>query len=185
MTTQFKNFYQHWLQKADNYQNNELKDYFDKFFTLFVIFNFLYMEIWNIRCNNGLLKKKNFNDRKAATNHVIEYVGARFYISQLLIENEYRNNFSALTTIKDEFYIVLDWGKPQLFKDLDLWESLEETNINKKATAVLALFYNIRCNLFHGHKDFEEEQKKLLAPINVLLRKTIEIVYNKLNLTAL
>ena len=38
MTTEFKEFYQNWLQKADSYQSNELKDYFDRFITLYIIF---------------------------------------------------------------------------------------------------------------------------------------------------
>ena len=180
-TAEFDAFYQNWLQKADSYHSDNLKDCFDKFITLYIVFNFLYMEIWNIRYNSGTVKRKNFYDKKAATSHVVDYIGACSLINQLLADDNCKNNLTSLPTIVSKFHIVLNWGKPLLFKDVDLWESLSEKNNSKQAISILTLFYHIRCNLFHGHKDYEEIQRELLDPINILLRKTVEIVYNKLN----
>jgi len=181
MTPQFTEFYRNWLCKADSYQSYELKDYFDKFITLYIIFNFLYMEVWNKCNNNESTNGKRFYEKKAATDEVIKYLGARFFINQLLNDNDCENSLSSLPTIISDFNIVLKWGKPQVFRDVQLWESINETtNVNKRAVAILALFYKVRCNLFHGHKGFDEDQRRLLAPINILLRKTVEITYKKL-----
>ncbi len=90
-------------------------------------------------------------------------------------------NFICTIIELEKFNIILDWGTVQGQRDLELLENLRASGRQTKGTAILSLFYHIRCNMFHGHKGFEERQRELLVPTNRLLRKTAELTFNKLN----
>ncbi|MFV8271264.1 hypothetical protein ACNQGP_15195 [Flavobacterium sp. GT2N3] len=183
MTEQFRNFYGNWLGKADAYNGNTLSNHFDKFTSLYVVYNSLYMEVTTELMKNGSNVTHNFKDKTAATEYVMRYLKPTFYHENLLNDEQSINDLAEICTIIDQelFHIILDWGIPQRIRDLQLLDSLRSDNTNKQVRAVLSLFYYIRCNLFHGHKGFEDRQSLLLIPVNHLLRKTIEITYNKLN----
>lgn len=183
MTEQFRNFYDNWLGKADAYNDNTLSNHFDKFTSLYVVYNSLYMEVTNELMINGFNVTQNFKDKTAATEYVMKYLKPTFYIENLLNDEQSINDLAEICTIIDQelFHIILDWGIPQRPRDLQLLASLQSANTNKKVRAILSSFYYIRCNLFHGHKGFENKQRRLLIPVNRLLRKTVEITYKKLN----
>lgn len=151
--------------------------------SLYVIFNSLYIQVMAELVSHGNKIPKNFKDKKAATDYVVQYLKSKDYINKLL-NVESINDLNRICEIIDmeRFHIILNWGKPQRNLDLKLLNNLRQKNKNHKAIAILSLFYHIRCNMFHGHKGFETEQKELLIPVNRLLRKTIEITYNKLSL---
>ena len=179
VTPQLEVFYKRWLNKAHNYKVDCLTELYDKFITLYIIYNSLYIEVFNISQKS----KKGFSEYRAATDNIIQYINSSFFIENLF----YNEDLSAICQLieQEKFYIIFEVNnngirQPLLEKDKDLLKRLKSRSKNSKAKAILELIYNIRCNLIHGGKGFEEEQSQLLIPVTHLLEKTIEIVYSKL-----
>ena len=181
---EFENFCAAWIDKATRHSEY---DCFDKYFSLFVAYNRLYAQATLVLAGRGQIKLDNrrfFPDAQAATDYVIQYLGASEFLAQ--IDNDANAN-NALATLahlieNEEFYIRLDMvtGNRQLDKDGELLTELRSTNKTERASAILQALYSIRCNMLHGHKGFNEIQCKLLCPALVLLSKTIAILRTKL-----
>jgi hypothetical protein len=128
--------------------------------------------------------RTSFPDTNAAKSYVSKYLTSRYLILELDRDEETRAAIERIKTLIDQeaFYIKLDMvtGDRCRNKDLELLESLRSTNSNKEASAILDILYNIRCNMFHGHKGFEGVQVRLLRPATVILRTVIEILHGKL-----
>ncbi len=182
-TIQFDLFYQNWLAKADNYGNDDLADQFDKFISLYVVFNSLYMEVVNALSAAGEKMPKDYKDKKAATDYVYNYLKSKFYLENLLNDQESVDSLTSICDIIENkrFNIILDLGEPRRDLDLELLSYLRSNSSQEKAKAILSLLYHIRCNMFHGQKGFEERQRELLTPVILLLRKTVLITYSKLS----
>ncbi len=112
----------------------------------------------------------------------LKYLGSKYYLDKLEINQE-----AAIETLKNlirdqRFYIKLNMvtGVRQPDKDDELLKKLESRGIHQRAGAVLDLLYSVRCNMFHGHKGFQEVQIKLLKPLCVVLKATNEILYERL-----
>lgn len=188
LSPEFEEFYQSWLQKADEYSSNEIKECFDKFFTLFVIYNQLYAEATFVLARKNLINissRTSFPDSTAAKTYVLQYVKSNFLIQNLENDNDV---LSAIQTIKnlishERFHIKLDMvtGNGQREKDLELLKSLNSNSKNKRAQAILDFLYSIRCNMFHAHKGFHRVQLDLLRPSIVILGKIIALLHNKLS----
>jgi hypothetical protein len=65
-------------------------------------------------------------------------------------------------------------------KDRQLLTALESRSRNQKAKAVLETLYSIRCNMFHGQKDFQLHQLALLRPAILLLESTTDVLHQAL-----
>jgi hypothetical protein len=183
MTPQLIQFYTNWLEKADGYEGDSLANHFDRFTSLYVVYNSLYMDVMNELVISGANIPLGFKDKKAASDYVIQYLRGKFFIDSLLNDQISIDNLSEICRILEEeqFHIILHWGNQQRPLDLQLLDKLRSNNKQNKAVAILRLFYHIRCNLFHGHKGFEERQRLLLIPVNALLRKTVQLTFNKLD----
>ncbi len=189
LSSEFEEFYRRWLEKADDYHGQTLNDYFDKFFTLFVLFNRLYAEVTFIlyrrdQSNLSKGKKQPFPDAKAAKTYVLQYIGSRNLLSCLDGDADASDALSTIKNlIRDErFYIKLDMmtGNPQPDKDKQLLQDLESRCLEKRGKAILDILYSIRCNMFHGHKGFDKVQVDILRPTVCLLRKIVEVLHVKL-----
>jgi hypothetical protein len=180
---QLNDYYNNWLNKADNYNSNTLSNQFDKFTSLYVLFNSLYMQVMTNLVLAGHHIPTGFKDKIAATDYVIQYLGSTYYLNNLLNDEQSKADLNSICDIieQEEFHIILDWGNQQRQKDIALLNSLRSTSSQRKAIAILSLFYHIRCNMFHGHKDYVDRQRALLEPVNNLLRKTVVLTFNKLN----
>jgi hypothetical protein len=183
MTQALRRFSTNWIAKADAYRNNTLSDHFDKFTSLYVAFNALYMEVMTELVVAGATLPQNFKDKKAATDYVIQYLKGRNFIDNLLNDVQSVADIDAICSVihQDRFNIILIWGVRQRQLDLELLTRLQATAAGVKSIAILELFYHIRCNMFHGHKGFEVRQSELLRPVNRLLRKTVLFTFNTLN----
>jgi len=180
---ELSNFVTNWLKKADQIKLSSPSTYFDKFFTLYVVYNRLYAEATFTLSRTGQIKIRNltsFPDRKAATNYLVKFIGSANLINSLMINPEC---VSSLERIKElikwnRFSIKLNvvTGERQRDEDEDLLRRLHNRNMNTKANAILDLIYSIRCNTFHGHKGFEEVQVQILGPVIVLLRSLIDLI---------
>ena len=79
LSPEFDKFHSKWRAKADGYKDGTLESAFDRFFTLFVIYNRLYAEVAFHLARKHQLKlddRTSFPDRAAATNYVAQFVGA-------------------------------------------------------------------------------------------------------------
>lgn len=63
--------------------------------------------------------------------------------------------------------------------DIELLENLENHEPAIKAQAALSAIYNVRCNMQHGEKHFEEHQRMLLKPLINILETVVEFQIEK------
>ena len=169
-----------WLAKAAQYNNESIASCYDKFFTLFVVFNRLYAEATFALARRGEIKlapNRPLPDRKGATEYTLAFIGQerfqRLYGDKLV---PYVNDIARM--IEDaEFYIKLSApnGDRQRDKDLVLLEHLRSTG-KTQALATLDVLYSIRCNLFHGHKSFHPVQVRILTPTIGILSDIIDLL---------
>jgi hypothetical protein len=187
LSPEFHDFCHSWLNKADEYTTNTLQECFDKFFTLFVVYNRLYGETTFVLHRKNIInisRRTAFPDADAAKNYVLQYLGSYSFIDSLA-NNQATSN--AIISLKQllaggHFFIKLHMitGKRQRNKDLELLEQLNSKNKNTKAHAILDVLYSVRCNMFHGHKGFDEFQTALLSPCIILLESICRQLLNKL-----
>lgn len=176
------NLYNNWTLKANSYNHNDLANVFDKYITLFVIFNALYNHIVNELRNSGTHIYNRYDDRKAATVWIISFIGANQIINKINTNelNAEINNIAQL--IQDEvFHIKINWGRRERTSDLKIMNKLRSNNNDEKARGLLEVIYYVRCNLVHGHKQFENYQRDLLIPLTNILSSINELIFDRLN----
>jgi hypothetical protein len=150
LNQEFRDFIGNWLNKADRIALTDLSTYFDKFFTLYVVYNRLYAEMTFTLARAGgvnISKKTSFPDRQAATSYLVQFVGGTRLCGAI---DEEPGNANALHTIEQlieqgVFSIQLDKvnGNSNRTKDLELLGRLRSTSTGDRATAILELIYSI------------------------------------------
>ena len=183
LNPELSRFVSNWLAKADAIQLKSLEDYFDKFFTLYVVYNRLYAEVTfdlDRRRQINISNKKSFPDREAATNYVLKVVGSTKLITSVTGDSDCAQALREIEQLIEggKFSIKLNiiTGCRQPDEDQNLLSRLRSsTNKSARAQAILDLVYSVRCNTFHGHKGFDEIQTQILGPVIVLLKKIIEL----------
>lgn len=185
LSSELEQFVDGWLERANNYSDDCVEDCYNKFFTLFVIFNRLYAEAtFELNRRGKIILKPNglLNDRKGATEYTLELITIddfeRLYAERLAINV----NVIADLIESELFFIKLSNpdGNRQPEKDRILLADLRSSD-EKRALAVLDLIYTVRCNLFHGHKAFQPVQAELLRPVTALLVEVINSLHCALN----
>jgi hypothetical protein len=184
ISPELEEFCSRWLAKADDYPDcdTNLAHAFDRFFTLFVVYNRLYAEAtYRLGQRGRITLTRRFPDAEASQEFVVQYLTA----SALLRAIDHQRG-ADVTTIRDllqqgRFALKLDPPdfRPNRDLDLDLSRRLGSRG-NQRACAVLETLYCIRCNIFHGQKGFHQEQLELLAPASRLLLVVIEALYQGL-----
>tara|TARA_R100001594_G_scaffold109476_1_gene144209 strand:- start:43 stop:618 length:576 start_codon:yes stop_codon:yes gene_type:complete len=184
---EIKNFCENWIEKTKAYSNDNLQDVFDKFFTLFVVYNRLYVEDTFRMSNKGQINIQNrnsFPDPQAAKNYVIQYLNSNAINDTF---NADENCLHAIERLKDiirnhEFNIKLNMvtGNPERDKDLELLSKMEANHTDRKIKAIADFIYSIRCNVFHAQKGYVQNQINVLNPVNTILIKLIELLFDKL-----
>ena len=154
---------------------------FDKFFTLYVVFNRLYAEAtFRLARRGSVTLKDRFPDAQAAQDYVLQYCGA-----VKLIEAWQNDQLTACALAeivvhirKGQFALKLNMvtGTQQPEADRRLLNAMQSQDRNRRAKAYLEALYSIRCNMFHGHKGFAPIQVELLRPALVLLETTIGVL---------
>ena len=183
-----QDFYSEWLSKADSYQQKNLSDYFNKAFSLFTLYNKLYAEAtFTLARNNEITlnESRGFPDKKGATEYVPKFLGYEYLSDVFANDEESAHSIAQLIDhIENErFYIKLSmlYGERQAELDRDLARRMISTSAKRKVEAILELIYSVRCNMFHGNKQFDKVQVELLIPVTTILRKVIVELYNKLS----
>lgn len=177
LSPEIERFCTAWLAKAALYNDDNVEGCYDKFFTLFVVFNRLYAETTFELARQGRItisRNRSLPDRKGATEYTFDFIGQTSF-DHLFVEWLAEPVDTLARLIEQEsFYIKLASpnGDPQREKDLLLLSELRSSG-KTRALAVLDLVYSIRCNLFHGHKAFQPIQVRLLKPTMTVLYQVI------------
>lgn len=191
LSSEYNEFYNAWIAKAAEYQGYDLRNAVDLFFTLFVIYNRLYVEATFQLVREGrikLAKNKPIPDRKAATDYVMQFLDCNRAIDKFIDDPKSAAAIQAIITLLSDqtpgprFAVKLDiYGQSQPDKDMELLCKLRSRNSNERGKAVLEFLYAVRCNLFHGQKDFVSVQLEIMCPACILLRHTTQILFDGLN----
>lgn len=182
MNEYFRDFYYNWTAKAEGITNNDLSSIYDKYMTLFVIFNNLYNQIPDKLITLGINVPNKIYDNKVATKMVIKFLSADDFLNEISNNNLTENVNSIIQLIQNEtFHIKLNHGQYDRNEDLKILSELQSSNNVKKAIAILKVLYYVRCNIFHGSKDFQEYQRILVEPLIEILEKLNPLIYNRLN----
>ncbi|WPU66656.1 hypothetical protein [Peredibacter starrii] len=178
-------FTQSWLTKAEAYSEENVSGCYDKFFTLFVVYNRLYAEATFHLSRLGQIdieSREAFPDTNAGLKYIITFLTPEYIQQRLDAETA-----AAIETIKsliesERFHIVLDMrdGSVRRDKDMELLKWLSSENIKHKANGLALLLYSVRCNMFHGNKSYEPVQVELLRPVIIILKFFIRITQDKL-----
>ncbi|WP_299221219.1 hypothetical protein [uncultured Aquimarina sp.] len=181
MNQYFRDFHNNWIAKANAISTNELSDIFDKYITLFVIYNNLYNQVPNKLIISGIPVPNKIFDNKAATELVVKFLTPE----DLLLEfsnNNLDNDIESIINLIDQetFHIKINYGGYNRNEDLKILNELKSENKGKKATGILKVIYYVRCNIFHGNKDFVEYQRILMEPLIKILSVTNDFLFRKL-----
>ena len=180
LSLELDQFCRSWQTKASAC-GDDLHGCFDKFFTLYVVFNRLYAEATFRLARHGCVNLRDrFPDAQGAQDYLLQYCGATRLTTAWQSDPIKAN---ALTEIaahlrEGRFALKLDMitGAPRPDADRELLAAMESRGRNRRAKAYLEALYAIRCNMFHGHKGFAPIQIKLLRPALVLLEGTIGVL---------
>jgi len=185
LSLELRDFCDSWRAKAAACSLENIHGAFERFFTSYVAFNRLYTEATFRLAQQGHVKlRERFPDSLAAQDYVVQFCTAATLTQAW--ENS-ANATAALHEIADHlregrFSPKLDpvTGDRRPAKDLELLTALESNGRNRKAKAVLEALYALRCNMFHGQKDFHLRQLALLRPAILLLEVTTDVLYHAL-----
>lgn len=184
LTAEFERFMEAWMTRARGYGDENQDGCFDKFFTLFVVFNRLYSEATfelNRRGTITLPRNRPLPDKKGATEYTLEVIGLDRF--DQIYDTHLAQKVEIIAQLIDQevFYIRLSSpeGERQPEKDRALLADLRARG-KTRALAVLELVYKVRCNLFHGHKAFHPIQLELLRPVNHILEHIVGALHESL-----
>lgn len=174
-------FILNWEKKSSELETNDLNGVYNKFVTLFTIYNRYYNEVYFNLKNQNLLAKSRYSDFDKATNIVVDYLGAESIINRIN-DNNNSKEIDAICTLIDNkvFHINLVNGEPNELIDLELLQNLRSQNIDIKVKAIFSVIYNVRCNLIHGHKDFQEYQRLIVEPLIILIIDILSLLKEKM-----
>lgn len=170
-------FCERWIVKADAYRSDNLEDLFDRFFTLFVAYNRFYSaaaELYRTTLEPQQARLLQ-GDRREATTVMSRLIGQPRFDETM---NESPTVAAACKTIADllenqHFFLhsVRYTQTPDIERDHKLAAGLR----NFQLFSVLECLYQIRCNIFHGEKEFTPRQAELLGPAVALLETIVQM----------
>jgi len=179
----FGTFIERWLEKANNYSDTDLSDVFDKFFTLFVAFGAIYQEIYQLMLEEGRFGSRRYSEEDAAVKSLSEYLGYSELAKPLRIHAEQIMYIESLIE-KETFYFCVqkDHRTPDYDADRELLSDLRSDQDEIFCQAILKLLYRTRCNMFHGAKEYSEQQMGLINSMNIFLKSVVDVAMKKLDI---
>ncbi|HOY16963.1 MAG TPA: hypothetical protein PLC89_06720 [Haliscomenobacter sp.] len=186
---QFTQFYERWNEKCKDYKDERLSDFYDLFFSRFVTYNALYNVIVLNKEKMGILEKKKKNgqivdrgDKEKAVNCMVnELSRGNSQLLKFFAETEIVFNIKKLEEMLDEkgFGVSFRGGEHSPKEDKKILDNLKSSNLKRRMEGVLTFLYQVRCNLFHGAKGYENQQVQVLKTLNVILEKIVEILFER------
>lgn len=180
-------FCDRWIEKAQAYQSDELESLFDRFFTLFVAYNRFYSasaELYRATVEPRRLMSLQ-GDRREATMIMAELIRQSRFSAVVQQNPAIVDACKVIAELlqSHQFFLhsVRSSREPDLKRDERLAAALERHSI----LAVLECLYQIRCNIFHGEKEFAPRQALLLVPAIALLETVVRLSREALHEVAL
>ena len=176
-----KELIKNWEVKSAQINIENLDGLYNKFTTLFTIYNRLYNESFSILKRENKLNKSRYSDFERATVLIVDFFGAKNIIDMFAEKNQ--KDLDEVNNLLENkvFNINLEEGNPKVDMDNQLIINLKSADVNIKSQAILSLIYNVRNNLIHGYKDYQEYQRLIVEPMINLLESLIQIYKEKLN----
>lgn len=172
-----REFCKHWLVKAENYVPSQLQDAFDKFFTLFVAFNRLYVYTAIVA------NQPNAREWRKVQRIFPEIIGHEILWRALTSPpNDDLALMRDLIGPNGYFFLIsgADANTPNQEANSDLHRRLGDQSACVAVEALLEYLYKVRCNMFHGTKAYHIEQLQLLEPCNRYLARIISTALDSL-----
>ncbi len=167
-------FADRWINKTLGNPEENIENLMDRYISFFIAFNALYQQIAIQEYNNP-----KYGDKSAATKYTMDYIGADQYLESIIKDNSAKNSLDQIIEILkgDQFCISIEKnGYLDKIADHELANKLNSNDNVKIAFAILTFLYQVRCNIFHGAKSFEDKQIIVLRPANTLLQKTVNFL---------
>jgi len=160
-------FIDRWNIKRNRYGTATLEDCFDRFFTSYVIYNFLYG--WITRSEGYNFKK----DYHMATKVPKKYLGEDILFGNQILQQE----TATIAKLLRSKQFTLKNSK----EDEKILEKIESKDPAQWSIAMMQAVYIVRCNTFHGEKGFERNQLNILKPSIVIIENVTSLMLNKPN----
>src|SRR5581483_1371501 len=124
LSMDMRDFCDEWLRKADSYSDRELRDIFNKAFSLWTVYNRLYCEATFTLAREGtiaLSDDKPFPDGKGAKQYGPQFVGDEALLDELEADPECQAAISKIEELIDghafNIKLSMPFGEPQRDKD--------------------------------------------------------------------
>lgn len=186
---ELEDFLRGWAQKAERIKlDGDLSAYYEKFFTLFVVYNRLYANatfwLWQSKQAEPPKKSDQFPDTKAACVYVGQFLGEAEMMQALrgnpIIGTAINSLLDVLRRGDRHFKLKMPRAEPDPDEDKKLRVKLESDNPVEQARGLLEIIHCVRCNTFHGSKNFSYVQIEILQPIITLLEALNSLLRAKL-----
>lgn len=181
-----ESFCDRWINKAETYRSNDLEDLFDRFFTLFVAYNRLYSaaaELYRATLDPRRAAMLQ-GDRREATAVMAQLIGQSRFSNVMREGPAIADSCETISELLQnrQFFLhsVRGTKEPDHARDAELAEGLRRHSL----LAVLQCLYQIRCNIFHGEKEFAPRQAQLLVPAITLLEEIVRLSRDALHKVA-
>lgn len=172
-------FRENWKRKLDNIDGDNLSQVFDRFITLYIIYNSLYNNIYSLQHTKT---KSEWREKTKATKKAVKYLGGKNIIEKIKEDRLSEHLKVIVEHLEDETYgFDLHNGEISRDKDEIILKQIKSNNTHEKALGILMAIYAVRCNIFHGHKDFAGNQKKLIESLNKILECVSDLLFEKLS----
>ena len=168
-------FCERWLAKAALCDSTSVDGAFDRFFSLFVAFNRLYSDLAAHSGRHG--------DRWQATTGFLRNVGTAELHRALEAGGGHDLRILAgLIGPNGGFYVAAQQNAdaPDMGRNQRLYASLRRGSPFQRVKAALDYLYLVRCNMFHGHKDFDYAQLQIIQPSARCLERVVRAGLEKL-----
>jgi hypothetical protein len=161
---------------------DDIHSIFHRFQELFPIYNRLYNLVPAALTAIGQIPPKRQDDNARATSIVVQYLGSQQLLDSLS-DHANDEDIDTFTMILDNhiFHIKLRKdGSHDVEGDNKLAAEIKSSDPMLKATAILYFIYYVRCNIFHGQKHREEDQRLLLTAATRILQTVKDQLYHQL-----
>lgn len=160
-------FCERWKKKVKQEPlDNNLEHYFDHFVASYIIYNAIYSKITN---GNG--------DRDMAVKGIKKYLIKNNIIDKITTCEQVATILKAF----DKFHFCNRPNPKTKNDDEHLKLKLQSAEQKERIHGILWLIYEVRCNLFHGEKGYEEKQKALLRPLCEILDSVDDALIQAIN----
>lgn len=170
---QKQEFIKRWQSKSQSC-GDDLAGSFDRFFSSYVLYNYLYNEIFSFkkpRLTSQQIKKQGRDSWKAC-NGVVEFLGSSAF-ADAAIRKQALTLINALDAAS--LSISDSQSDDQKHRSIILGDESGDWGIS-----LLWVMYKIRCNLFHGEKDFLNKQKATVRACSNLIEMISDQIIQKL-----